>query len=94
MCLSIEPGPSKGVGKLLLLQPGRQRGDRRRCGRVLMRPVEARPRQQPDRAAVEPGIHAVAVESDLVLWRERSDCKLHPAFLPHHDAFFVLLCSQ
>jgi hypothetical protein len=29
-----------------------------------------------------------------VLWRERSDCKLHPAFLPHHDAFFVLLCSQ
>src|SRR5271165_7202495 len=51
-----------------------------------MRPVEARPRQQPDCAAVQPGMHAVAVELDLVQplrpFRRRvdqpSELRLHP----------------
>ena len=54
--------------------PRRQRFDRRRDRRVFMRPVEAGAGQQPDRAAVEPGMHPVAVEFDFVqplgpVWR-------------------------
>ena len=39
-----------------------RRGDRR----IFMRPVEPGARQQPHRAAVEPRMHAVAVEFDFV----------------------------
>jgi hypothetical protein len=49
------------------------RGDRR----IFVRPVEPRTRQQPHVTAVEPGMHAVAVELDfaqpLVAFRRRFD---------------------
>jgi len=46
--------------------PDRQRCHRRSYRRVFVGPVEPRAGQQPDRAPVEPGMHPVSVELDLV----------------------------
>jgi hypothetical protein len=46
--------------------PRRERRDRRGDRRVFMGPVEAGAGQQPDRAAVEPSMHPVAVEFEFL----------------------------
>ena len=45
---------------------GGERCDRGGNRRVFMCPVESGPGQQPDRAPIEPGVHPISVELDLV----------------------------
>ena len=63
--------PHSSPVEIGLVGPERRhgRGDRR----VFMRPVEPGAGQQPHRATIEPRMHAVAVELDLVqpLWSVR-----------------------
>jgi hypothetical protein len=46
--------------------PGRYRAQRRDDRRIFSGPVEPGASQQPDIAAIEPGVHAVSVEFELV----------------------------
>jgi hypothetical protein len=70
---------------------GRERRYRRRYGRVFMRPVKPGARQQPNGAAVQPCMHAVAIELDFMepfrpvrrLVDQLGELRLHPGGQRH-----------
>jgi hypothetical protein len=63
-CDAVGPHPAELAVEIGL--PSRQRAECRRDRRIFAGPVEAGAGQQTDIAAVEPGVHAIAVEFELV----------------------------